>query len=75
MQNISGLSTPTCPYSGDFSSKQTGLIKFITRRIFSRQRLNKIRSGAIELLTALAIGGVFLGGAYFFLVQLARYGW
>lgn len=41
-----------------------------TRKLFShyQEKLN-------FCLATLAIGGIFLGGAYFFMVQLADFGW
>jgi hypothetical protein len=37
--------------------------------------LKKVREAVMYCLTTVAVSGIFLGGVYLFLVQLANFGW
>lgn len=45
------------------------------REVISGKFFDVIKNGILYCLTTLAISGIFLGGAYLFLVQLAESGW
>lgn len=51
------------------------LLRRIFRKWSSHELLLKSRAAAAYCLTTLAVSALFLGGVYFFLVQLANYGW
>lgn len=75
MQNLSSLSTTNCSYDPRQVTTVGGAIKRIARIFFREERLKHLKSGAASLLTTLTIGSVFLAATYFFLIQLAQYGW
>lgn len=58
-----------------FSSECSRLLRRFTRLESTKGLLQKAREVALHCLTTLGVGMLFLGGAYFFLIQLANYGW
>ncbi len=50
-------------------------LKKIWRRNILTDAIEKTKEATVYLLTTLAVSGMFLGGAYLFLRQLAEYGW
>ncbi len=75
MQNISGLTPTHCAYSERRTLSIRNLGKRLAKRHFSKDNLAQLKTGGITLLSALTVGSLFLAGTYFFLVQLAHYGW
>jgi len=45
------------------------------RQVVTGKCFDVIKNGVLYCLTTLAISGIFLGGVYLFLVQLAESGW
>ena len=50
-------------------------VKKIWRRNILSDAIEKTKEATVYLLTTLGVSGIFLGGAYLFLRQLAEYGW
>ncbi|WP_163336266.1 hypothetical protein [Desulfopila sp. IMCC35008] len=75
MQIISGLTQTHCAYNERRAASARNLGKRLAKRFLSKDNLTQLKNGGITVLSTLAVGSLFLAGTYFFLVQLADYGW
>ncbi len=62
-------------HTHQFGSEYARLLRRFAQYGSIKELLYKAKAATVHCLATLTVGGLFLSGTYFFLVQLANYGW